>query len=232
MYKTILSLLLGLMLAVSGLAQERYISADAAAAKLFNPDISVVVDGIYYNYSGDEAPAHIWEELPGFGHGHGPGDDHDHDHEHGLEKGFNLRHLELMLLADVDPYFKGWATVAVDTHGAELEEAVIQTTCLPWGTQIKLGKFFSEFTRINAQHAHAWNFTDAPLIHQLFFGEHGINDKGVQLSWLAPTPFFLQFGAEAFQGENEAAFDYHPATGRLRGLGPASGGTSGPDRAR
>jgi hypothetical protein len=40
-------------------------------------------------------------------------------------------------------------------------------------------------------------------------GSHGLNDKGLQVSWLAPTPFFLMAGAEVFQGENENSFAYH-----------------------
>jgi hypothetical protein len=31
----------------------------------------------------------------------------------------------------------------------------------------------------------------------------------LQVSWLAPTPFFLLAGAEVFQGENEKSFAYH-----------------------
>ncbi|MCF7837711.1 MAG: TonB-dependent receptor [Candidatus Marinimicrobia bacterium] len=174
-----------------------------------NPNISVVVDGIYYHEQGDEPVRHLLEELEGFGHVHG-GDDHahGHDHAHGFEEGFNLRHLELMFAADVDPYFKGWAIVAVEEHGAELEEAVIQTTGLPGGLQLKLGKFFSDFSRQNAMHAHEWNFVDLPLINQLLLGDHGLNEKGVQLSWLAPTPFFLTLGLEVLQGDNENLFAY------------------------
>jgi len=175
----------------------------------FNPDVSVVIDGVYYQHSGHGPLAHEMEELRGFGHVHGGDGDHHHDDEHGFEPGLNLRHLELMFQADVDPYFKGWAIVGVDTHGAELEEAVILTTALPWGLQIKLGKFFSDYSRLNAQHAHEWNFTDAPMIQTLLLGDHGLNEKGIQLSWLAPTPFYLKLGAEVLQGENETAFEYH-----------------------
>lgn len=174
----------------------------------FNPDVSVIIDTIFYAHGGHEPLSHVLEELRGFGHVHG-NDDHGHDHDHGFEPGFNLRHLELMLQADVDPYFKGWAIVGVEPDGAELEEAVILTTALPFGLQVKLGKFFSDYSRLNAQHAHEWNFTDAPLIQQALFGDHGLNEKGVQVSWLAPTPFYLNLGIEVLQGENEAAFVYH-----------------------
>ncbi len=174
----------------------------------FNPNISVVIDTVGYWHSGDEELDHVLEELRGFGHAHQDCGHHQH-HDHGFEKGFNLRHLELMFEADVDPYFKGWAIVAVDTHGAELEEAAVLTTSLPWGLQVKLGKFFSDFSRLNAQHAHEWNFTDQTLIYRVLLGDHGLNEIGAQLSWLTPAPFFLLAGLEVLQGDNEIAFEYH-----------------------
>ncbi len=197
-------------LIVSAAAQAQVPARGRAPAVLnFNPDISVVIDGIFYGHSGDEELLPALEDLRGFSMGDAGDDD-----EEGFEAGFNLRHLELVFEADVDPYFRGWAIIGVDPDGAELEEAVIQTTALPWGLQLKLGKFFSDYSRLNAQHAHDWNFADAPLITELLFGDHGLNEKGVQLSWLAPTPFYLNLGAEVLQGENDHAFD-HLAEGPL-----------------
>jgi hypothetical protein len=117
--------------------------------------------------------------------------------------------LELQFSADVDPYFKGAAIAAIDLDGAEMETAEIETTCLPWGLKLRGGKFYSDFGYINAQHAHQWDFTDQPLIYKLCLGDHGLNDKGLQFSWLAPTPFYLLAGVEAFQGDNENMFAYH-----------------------
>jgi len=170
----------------------------------FNPDISAIVDMFYHADDSKEGISHILSEMSGFGHVH-RGEDH---HHHGPDEGFNLRHLELQCSADVDPYFKGAAIAAIDLESAEMEEAVIETTCLPWGFKLKGGKFFSDFGYINAQHSHQWDFTDQPLIYQLALGPHGLNDKGLQLSWLAPTPFYLLTGIEAFQGDNEQMFNY------------------------
>lgn len=172
----------------------------------FNPDVSAIVDMFYYSEDSEEGMQHVLGEMAGFGHAHGEGEaGHHHD---GAEEGFNLRHLELQFSAEVDPYFKGWAIATIDLESAELEEAVIETTCLPGGLKLKGGKFFSDFGYINAQHSHAWDFADQPLIYKLALGDHGLNDKGIQLSWLAPLPFYLLAGAEAFQGENENAFAY------------------------
>ncbi len=166
----------------------------------FNPDVSAIVDMYYHADDSEKGISHILGEMSGFGHTHAGGE----HHHHGPDEGFNLRHLELQFSADVDSYFKGSAIAAIDLESAEMEEAVIETTCLPWGFKLKGGKFFSDFGYINAQHSHQWDFTDQPLIYKLCLGDHGLNDKGMQLSWLAPTPFYLLAGVEAFQGDGEA----------------------------
>ncbi len=181
------------------------LSGAARGFQSFNPDVSAIVDMFYHADDSKEGISHLLSELSGFSHVHS-GEEH---HHHGPDEGFNLRHLELQFSADVDPYFKAWAIAAIDLESAEMEEAVIETTCLPWGLKLKGGKFFSDFGYINAQHSHQWDFTDQPLIYKLCLGDHGLNDKGIQFSWLAPTPFYLLAGVEAFQGENEVLFDYH-----------------------
>jgi hypothetical protein len=48
-----------------------------------------------------------------------------------------------------------------------------------------------------------WDFADAPLMYQAMFGHaRQLCQDGVQLKWLAPTPMFLEFGAEAGRGAN------------------------------
>ena len=168
-----------------------------------NPDMSVVIDTYYHQDDAEHGIQEILEDVSGFGHGHGEEDEHGHA---GIEDGFNLREVELVFSAEVDPYFKGEAIIGVSEHGAEVEEATIETTSLPYGFKLMGGKFFSDIGRVNAQHSHAWDFVDQPLIYALTLGDHGLNEKGLQLSWLAPTPFYMLAGAEVLQGENEDLF--------------------------
>ena len=177
-------------------------SNQSSSLKAFNPAVSVIVDTLFYAEDSKEGMAHTKEGMAGFGHAHHGGE----EHHHGYENGFNLRHLELQFSAEVDNYFKASAIAAVSEDCAEIETAEIETTCLPGGFQAKAGKFFSDFGYINARHSHEWDFTDQPLIYELAFGSHGLNEKGAQVSWLAPTPFYLLAGAEALQGENEKMF--------------------------
>lgn len=181
-------------------------SGVTGAIQSMNPDISAIIDTYYHSDDADGGIESLFGRMDGFGHTHGHDDGHQHAH---TEDGFNMRHLELAFTGDVDPYFKGTAIAAISEHGAEMEEAYIETLSLPANLKVKAGKFFSDFGRINSQHSHEWDFTDQPLIYRLLFGTHNFNEKGVQLSWLAPTPFYLEGGVEALQGENHLLFDHH-----------------------
>ncbi|WP_018231742.1 TonB-dependent receptor [Thioalkalivibrio thiocyanodenitrificans] len=166
----------------------------------FNPGISIIVDMVQYHQSGSiEDPAGF---EGGHDHGHGHGDDH------GLEEGFNLRETELTFTATVDPYFDALATLAFDEHGVEVEEAYATTRNLPAGLQVKVGKFLSDVGYINAQHPHDWAFVDRPLVNEFLFGDHGLQETGVQLTWMPATPFYSQFGIELLQGESDGISPY------------------------
>lgn len=187
-------------------------SAQAATSSLtMNPDISVILDGfVYYNQfnASEEDGAHVFSEIAGFG------SDHHHDgeeetHAHEPVDGLNWRHAEINFSGSVDPFFKAWVIAAISPEGAELEVAQIETLELPVGLKVKVGKFFSDFGRINAQHSHQWSFITAPLINNLFFGPHGINDIGLQVSYLASLPFYAEVGLEGFEkGGEENSFAY------------------------
>ena len=187
-----------------------YESVKHSIAELMKPvvpdplgmDFSVVLDMNLYHDTSAEGVGHLKQELRGFPHHHG-----GHGHDHGEnENGFNLRHVEVGLSASVDPYFRAWVTVAGDEESVEFEEAVIQTTCLPYGFALSGGKLKSGIGRLNRQHSHDWDMFDQPLVYDLFFGHHGLIEKGAQFTWLVPTPFYLLIGAEVFNGDNEQSF--------------------------
>lgn len=162
-----------------------------------NPYISLVVNTFFHasNLQQDEVDKRT---IPGF----------TNLALGGRKKGFNLESAELFLFAPVDPYFNLYANIPVTEDGAALEEAYFLTTSLPAGLQIKGGKFKGGFGRVNGQHPHAWDFVDAPLNYRVFMGPEGIGgEKGVQLTYLPPLPFYLQMGIETFQGENGLLFD-------------------------
>jgi hypothetical protein len=129
--------------------------------------------------------------------------------------GFNLDSAELAFFAPVDPYFNLYATIPVTEDGAQVEEAYFVTTSLPEGHQIKAGKFKSGFGRLNSQHSHVWDFVDNPLPYRAFIssGDEGIDEKGIQYTYLAPLPFYTILGVEILQGENKTLFGSDAAGG-------------------
>lgn len=159
-----------------------------AAQNAFNPSISVILNGSFNHAENDPRLARI----PGF----------VLDDEAGLpDRGFSLDESEVTLTANVDHVFFANLTVAFenDDHVA-VEEAFVQTTSLPWGLTAKAGRFFSGIGYLNERHAHSWDFVDQPLPYRAFLGgQYG--DDGVEVRWIAPTDFYLEFGAEWYRGD-------------------------------
>ena len=162
----------------------------AAKQNGFNPDISLVLDGRYGNYSNISDYA-----LPGFMLGG--------EASRG-EEGYHLGHNELILSANIDDMFYGKLTMAIADHEGEteveLEEAYIETLAIGNGLTVKAGRFFSDIGYLNNQHGHSWDFVDAPLMYRALFGNQLIDD-GVQISWLAPTDIYFKVGVEGLRGE-------------------------------
>ena len=160
-----------------------------------NPNISLILDTFGYssNLTNDELAN---RGIPGFT-------------TQGVDqrKGFNLRAVELSIFSPVDPYSNLYVNLPVTESGMELEEAYIVTTGLPAGWQVKLGKFKSNFSRLDGQHPHAWDFWDIALPYRAFLGGEGLGgEKGVQLTWLPALPVYTLIGAEVMQGENDLLF--------------------------
>jgi outer membrane receptor protein involved in Fe transport len=104
--------------------------------------------------------------------------------------------------ANVDPHFAGNLILSfTPENSVAVEEAYGQFLTAPYGLTPKLGRFLSGIGYLNEQHAHAWDFVDAPLAYQAFLGGRYAND-GVQVKWIAPTEHFLELGGELGNGAN------------------------------
>jgi hypothetical protein len=172
--------------------------AQEKGTNAFNPGISLILQGTAATSSQDPEAYRIDGFAPSGGEV-GP-----------APRGFGLGESELVISANVDPYFRGHLVAALTPENeAEVEEAYFQTLALGRGFTLKGGRFLSGIGYQNEIHQHAWDFQDAPLAYQAFLGGR-LNDDGVQLRWLAPTDLFLEIGAELGNGR---AF---PATDRNR----------------
>lgn len=162
-----------------------------AGANAFNPALSLILSGLYTRTSQDPSRATITGFPLPTGAEVGPG-----------TRGFSLAESELGLTASIDPWLRGVAHIAL--HGDDsvsIEEAYVQTTSMGNGLTFKAGRFFSGVGYLNAQHAHAWDFVDNPLAYQALLGTQ-YGDDGVQLTWLAPTEQFVEFGLELGRGRS------------------------------
>ena len=171
----------------------------------FNPAMSVIPNLAYYNDSRNGEGGDMIGEADGFHRGEA--EEGGHSHGSGLTPGFNLREVELALSGSVDPYFDAVVNLAIGSGEVDVEEAYVRTRRLPAGLQIKAGRFLSDIGYINRQHPHQWAFANQNLAHDLVLGG-GLGETGVQVTWLPPLPVYLQLGAEALQGENEAIAAY------------------------
>lgn len=168
-----------------------------AGANAFNPEISLILQGGYnQRKAGERRPTGYLQDA-------GSG---------ASTRGFSLNDTELVMAANIDPYFRGSTNIVLADGQANIEEAWFQTLSLDHGLTVKGGRFISGIGYQNEQHPHAWDFSDNNLMYQTLFGEHLVQD-GLQLKWLAPTDTFIELGAEVGSG---AAF---PGAGNRNGAG-------------
>src|SRR5438094_90982 len=100
--------------------------------------------------------------------------------------------------ADVDPFARAYATINASADAASndeatlsVEEAAIVTTRLPYNLTVRGGRFFADFGVLPHRHDHDLPFVDRPPSIATFVGGEA-QTNGVEVSWLAPTPFYLR----------------------------------------
>src|SRR6266571_7632904 len=182
-------------------AQQAAVQASSrpASESAMNPAVSVILNGIYSNLSQDPNAFRINGFTPTLGE-IGPG-----------VRGLSLGESELALAANIDHNFRGTLIVSISPEdGIGVEEGYIQTLALSYGFTIKAGRFFSGVGYQNQIHAHAWDFTDAPLSNKAFLGNQ-LGEDGIQLKWVAPTDVYFDVGVEVGRGRQ---FPAGPAGGR------------------
>jgi hypothetical protein len=184
-----------------------------------NPEISLI---------GDFRGWYATEPIGGHGHGEDEHGDEEHGHEeedHVRNVDLEFNHLEAAFISDVDPYARAEIYIGAHPEGEGfhfgLEEAYVESLGLPYRLQLKAGKFRSSFGKINHRHPHSLPYIGVPLIYRRYLGPEGLNDMGLSLSWLVPTPFYQEIILEATSGPHNPSFAPDEEnrlfyTGRLR----------------
>jgi len=178
--------------AIAAVAAPSGDTGGGSGANAFNPAISIILNGSYSHHSLDP-DAYSRAGFPLAGEG-APS-----------PNGFSLGESEVSFAANIDDKFYGQLTATIHSEDGEdhlgIEEAYIDSTALPNGFSLRLGRFYSNIGYLNSHHAHTDNFFDRPLPYQAFLGNQ-YGDDGVQLRWVAPTSLFFELGGEAFRGQN------------------------------
>jgi hypothetical protein len=147
-------------------------SSGGGAIQSLNPDLSVILDTGF-----------AWHRRePGLVGGPDP-----------KKFGFFLQNVELAFDAAVDPYFDFDAHLVAKLDGVKVGEAYATTLQLPARLQARVGKFKTDFGRVNPLHVHAWRYVTLPLINGTFFGPAGLNGLGAEISQILPLPWYVEW---------------------------------------
>ncbi len=135
--------------------------------------------------------------------------ENDDTHEHAeIGDGFQLKEVELSFQAPLDPYSLSKFFIGFHGDHVHAEEAYFEYTNLPGRTQLRLGKFRSNFGLLNQWHPHSYPTLYTPLFIENAFGEEGLQGVGGSLTFLLPGLWshYNELIVEVFNGDNERAF--------------------------
>ena len=111
---------------------------------------------------------------------------------------FAIREVEVAIQAAVDPYFRGDIFLGIsDLEKISIEQAYLTATSLPWGLEVRLGRYLMPVGKQNTTHRHDLHTVDYPYVIQRFFGEEGLKGTGVYASRIfatSPTPALPRHG--------------------------------------
>ena len=146
---------------------------------LQNPAISVLPD---FTYSGGNDP--YWKS----------------------QDAFQVREVELAFSAAIDPFATANVYLSLEDGHLHAEEAYAAFPGLPGGFSMKVGKFYADFGKQNSMHTHTWFQADQPLALRTMLGDEGLNDVGVSVNHLLPTPWMSDLTVEVTGGRNPDLF--------------------------
>jgi hypothetical protein len=124
--------------------------------------------------------------------------------EEGADR-INVREFEIIFGSAVDPYSRLDATLAIsDFEEMELEEAYLTRFGLPWGVKGRVGRFLPKIGKAIPVHRDSLDTVDEPLVIQRYFGHHGYNKTGADVSRILdlPWPVVHELTAGVLEGGN------------------------------
>ena len=112
--------------------------------------------------------------------------------EEGADR-ISVRELEIVFGSAVDPYSRFDATLAIsDFEEMELEEAYLTRFDLPLDLTARVGRFLPRIGKAIAVHRDSLDTVDEPLVIQRYFGHHGFNKTGADVTRRIELPWAMQ----------------------------------------
>lgn len=106
----------------------------------------------------------------------------------------------------LNPYARGFFTLALGDEGAEVEEAYFTLLRgLPAGLTLKGGKYRVGFGKLNPNHPHVYPFAERFRVLAAYLpGDEALNETGLQLSGRLPSPgdWAITASADWLQGDS------------------------------
>ncbi len=122
---------------------------------------------------------------------------------------FNYDGFEMAVQHPLDPYSSAKFFITFEDGEFSLEEGYITYDALPGRLGLKVGRFHTNFGKLNRYHKHALPWADRDLATSSFFGEEGLIGTGASLTWLAPKLPIAQtneFSFEVVNNDNDRSF--------------------------
>ena len=123
--------------------------------------------------------------------------------------GLNIRSAEVDVNANIDPFGELHGNFNFSEDGSALHEGYFLLPALPGNLKLKGGKMLANFGRWNQFHTHAMPFVSEPRLYMEYFGGH-FSPKGVELSWLAPIPHYLEMTFSVYEKIEGHSHDEDP----------------------
>ncbi|MBN2107885.1 MAG: hypothetical protein JW832_10715 [Deltaproteobacteria bacterium] len=113
------------------------------------------------------------------------GDDKHMPHDYDR---FDLRGVDITFIGEIDDAARAVFNLAYHEDDVSLEEGYLDVwKILPFKTDLRLGRFRTNFGLLNTIHPHALMQVDYPAIYRVYLGHEGYIDEGVGISGEAPS---------------------------------------------
>jgi len=137
---------------------------------------------------------------------------------------FSVREVEVAVQAAVDPFFRGDVFFGIsDLEKISIEQAYLTATSLPWGLEVRLGRYLMPVGKQNTTHRHDLHTIDYPYVIQRFFSDEGLKGTGIYASKIfAPFGFYQELiltAVDRFGEPTEGLVTLEPVNKKLSGLG-------------